>query len=126
LSRLLFFVAGFLGFLGLVLDAYGAHGLEKALAGRPVADIAEALNRWQTAVRYQLGHAVLIALFAIIAHFQNNWTLKLGSACAFLGIILFSGSLYMRVLYDVSWVTRFAPYGGVLLMTAWLCLAFRG
>lgn len=46
--------------------------------------------------------------------------------CFFLGIMLFSGSFYVRALTAYPWATMYAPYGGTLLLSGWLTLAFAG
>lgn len=99
--------------LGVALGAFGAHGL------RAVLDSA-ALGWWQTAVQYQMWHAVaLVALAALpAAHGRPAFLLGLGTA-------IFSGSLYLMALMDLRWLGAVTPIGGLLMIAGWLLLAFR-
>ncbi len=110
--------AGILGATGVGLGASGAHGpLHDALAARGMA------NTWETAVRYQLLHAV--ALIAVGAWSRNAGGKLVGWAARGLtvGTILFSGSLYWLCFGGPRWLGPVTPLGGVALIAGWLCLA---
>ena len=100
-----------LGASGVALGAFGAHALRGTL------DVA-ALGWWQTAVQYQMWHA--LALIGISA-------LKLrGGAAAWLiasGTLIFSGSLYAMALTGIRAFGAATPLGGLLLILGWLALA---
>ena len=107
--------AAVLGFLGVALGAFGAHALKPALAAFGTADI------WETAVFYQLVHAVaLLALAAIDRASRELAVLWIG------GIVIFSGTLYILSLSGERWLGAITPIGGVLLLAGWLLLAIRG
>ena len=113
-SALLWGLLALAGLAGVALGAYGGHGRFSA----------EAAGTWSTAVTYQLIH-VLAGLAALLLD-RPPGRLQLASAAAFLlGIVLFSGSLYLRVL-GISPGLPMAPVGGILLMTGWLLLAVAG
>jgi uncharacterized membrane protein YgdD (TMEM256/DUF423 family) len=99
--------------LGVALGAFGAHGL------RAVLDTA-ALGWWQTAVQYQMWHAVaLVALAGLpAAHGRPALLLALGTA-------IFSGSLYLMALTDLRWLGAVTPLGGALMIVGWLLLAYE-
>tara|TARA_R110002096_G_scaffold44229_13_gene118976 strand:- start:3010 stop:3375 length:366 start_codon:yes stop_codon:yes gene_type:complete len=94
-------------FLGVVLGAFGAHGLEERLTanGR--------VNNWETATFYHLIHG--IALFVIALHSK-----QLRGFCFFIaGIILFSGSLYILALTGITKLGAITPLGGLCLLIGW-------
>lgn len=119
-SKILIVIASLLGVKGLILDAIGAHALSNWLSGNPAAQ--SMIASWQTAVRTQLLHALfLIVLVALGDKIEAPW--KIASAfCIVVGLMLFSGSIYIKTLTTLESATRVAPTGGVLLMLGWLVL----
>jgi uncharacterized membrane protein YgdD (TMEM256/DUF423 family) len=115
LDRLLFICAGVAGFMGVALGAFATHGLKTALA-------PDLLAAFETGVRYQMYHA--FALFAA-AWASARWQQRIFSVAGVLfaaGIIVFSGSLYLLALSDTRWLGAVTPFGGLALLTGWLCL----
>lgn len=105
----------------MMAGAFGAHALRAQVT-------TDRLDTWQTAAHYQLLHAVV--LLALAAWLQwaptplRRWALRFFVA----GICLFSGSLYLLVLLDITWLGAVTPIGGVGLILAWgmlLVSAFR-
>ena len=100
--------------IGVALGAFGAHGLRTMLdEGR--------LGCWQTGVQYHLWHAIaLIALAAVpLAGLRGPaWLLALG-------ILIFSGSLYVMALTGIRWLGAVTPLGGLCFIAGWLWLAWR-
>ena len=119
-------MVGLLGAAGVGMGAFSAHGLENVLAGRGLADelLAKRLGQAEVGVRYHLVHvAVLVGLVALADRLRPRgfWI----AAWLFLiGIVLFSGSLYVLVLTNTPALGAVTPFGGVSLMAAWLVLAF--
>jgi uncharacterized membrane protein YgdD (TMEM256/DUF423 family) len=110
-------VAALLGLSGVLLGAFGAHGLR----GR--VDAAQ-LASWQTAVSYQLFHSVaLLALALFESATRRALSTSLGLFTA--GITLFSGSIYLLVLTPWHWLGFVTPLGGLLLMAGWASLLVR-
>lgn len=101
-----------LAFLAVGLGAFGAHALSATLP-------TERLATFETAARYQMYHALaLLILGALPTRAQRAaWFL-------FLGTIIFSGSLYLLVLTNLSWFGAIAPIGGVLMLAGWATLFF--
>jgi uncharacterized membrane protein YgdD (TMEM256/DUF423 family) len=125
--NLWFFLAGTFGLTALILDAFGTHALPSRLALSP-----EAMNlvkqSWQTAIKYQLVHALLLLFFAHMALERKQWNLTLGKVFTVLGVFLFCGGIYTKILIGCACVGKIAPYGGSCFMLAWVCLmvtAFR-
>ena len=104
-------------FLGVALGAFGAHGLRASLS-------AGGLSTFETAVRYQLIHA--LGLFAV-AWASTRWRSGWVHAAGWLmtsGIVLFSGSLYALALTGRPWIGAVTPLGGISFLAAWACLAW--
>jgi uncharacterized membrane protein YgdD (TMEM256/DUF423 family) len=105
-------LAAILGFTGVALGAFGAHGLKDVLAANGTAAV------WQTAVLYQLIHAVA-SLWA-----AERWTLVTRLWAA--GIVFFSGSLYLLALTNIKWLGAITPIGGMLFLLGWALLFKAG
>ena len=110
-----FRAAAGLGFLGVALGAFGAHGLQAIFALHPKAALW-----WEKAVFYHLLHAVVILLLACLRPFPAlAWRLFVG------GIILFSGSLYLMAVTRMMFLAAFTPIGGLCFLAGWLVLVVR-
>jgi len=122
MERLSLMLAGALGFLGVALGAFGAHGLKNRLAG--LSDGEQRLAWWNTGAQYHLLHAIAIGLCAVRpapAHPPSAlapW-LFLG------GIALFSGSLYVMTLTGRRALGAVTPLGGLLMLAGWAALALN-
>jgi uncharacterized membrane protein YgdD (TMEM256/DUF423 family) len=102
--------AGWLGFTGIVLGAFGAHALKDQLATSGMT------QAWQTAVLYHLLHAV-----AFVALPAWLWVRRLWLA----GIFLFCGSLYWLALGGPKILGPITPLGGVTLLCGWALLVWQ-
>jgi len=103
--------------LAVAAGAFGAHGLEGRLS-------AEALDWWHTAARYHAWHA--LGLFAVswIAHWSPRpRRVALAAWCLCIGLVLFSGSLYLMALTGHRWLGAITPLGGTAWIVAWVVLA---
>jgi uncharacterized membrane protein YgdD (TMEM256/DUF423 family) len=116
-ARLIVLVAALLGALGVVLGAFGAHGLRQRLA-------PEALALWQTAVQYHLWHALAMLGAGLLAQQlpQQAWP-RAAAVLFFTGVALFSGSLYALALGAPRLLGAVTPLGGLALIAGWGCLA---
>ncbi len=103
--------------IGVALGAFAAHALHDRL------ESAGQLANWETAVRYQVWHALALVLVGILRERRGG----LGfSAWAFAaGTLLFSGSIYCLALGVLrSVMGPVTPLGGALLLAGWLALAW--
>lgn len=109
------FIAAIFGALAVLLGAFAAHGLKNILS-------VEYLAVLQTGVQYQFVHALALLLVALLAQHRASRALVVSAVFFTLGIILFSGSLYVLVLtpFKPGLIT---PIGGSLLVFGWLSLA---
>jgi len=110
-------VAGALiGGSGVLAGAFGAHALRGQLD-------PERLAVFETAARYQLLHALALFCAAGVAHaWPGRWA-DAAAALLGLGIVLFSGSLYLLVFTGERLFGAVTPLGGSLLILGWLALA---
>lgn len=78
-----------------------------------------ALDTYETAVRYQMYHALgLLGVGALRVHGRGPaWLL-------FFGSVVFSGSLYLLVWTGVDWLGAITPIGGVMQLAGWAWLLF--
>ena len=109
-------LAGALGFLGVALGAFGAHGLRERLA-------PGMLDVYKTGVLYHLLHAV--ALLAVALGAERLARPKAVAALWAAGVVIFSGSLYALALTGVGVLGAITPIGGLLLMAGWVTLAIN-
>ncbi len=112
------FVAGLSGALAVGFGAFGAHGLER------VAEPA-ALAAYKTGALYHLIHSLALFGVAGLAAFDKDrarWPGRL----FLVGIILFSGSLYVLGLTGSRALVLLTPVGGLCFIAGWLALALTG
>ncbi|GGK03158.1 DUF423 domain-containing protein [Pseudomonas matsuisoli] len=113
--RLFLMLAAFSGFTGVALGAFAAHGLKTRLS-------ADYLAVFQTGVHYQLIHALALFGVALLALYQPGKLVNTAGALFALGILLFSGSLYLLTLVGISRFGIVTPIGGAAFLGGWLCL----
>lgn len=103
--------------LSVVLGAFGAHLLEDRLT-------ADALDIYETGVQYHMFHAAGILLIAMLIDRLPSPKLAIWAARLLLiGIVLFSGSLYILALSGVKVLGAITPLGGVAFIAGWICVA---
>jgi len=114
--------AAVLGALSVILGAFGAHALKQLISDKN-------LQTYETGVRYQFYHVIALFITGILyKDFTNNY-LQWAGRLFCLGILLFSGSLYLLSFIELTdmtglkWVGAITPLGGVCFITAWLLLA---
>ena len=101
-----------MGFLAVVLGAFGAHGLKAILIQNETTSI------WEKAVFYHFIHAVMLFILARQRPFAlAPW------ACFLAGILIFSGSLYLLALTNLRWLGATTPFGGMCFLAGWGWLA---
>ena len=110
-------IAAIFGLISVIAGAAGTHALRDTLD-------AGALRTFETAARFQMYHALaLIAIGILSIHWQTR-ALTVSAALFTLGILLFSGSLYILALTGIGIFGAIAPIGGICLMAGWASLAF--
>lgn len=116
MTRLFLMLGALFAGLAVAAGAFGAHGLE----GRVSPD---RLDTFQTAVTYQMYHA--LALLIVGWAVSQGWSplIHWAGYCFLAGIIVFSGSLYVLVLTDTSWLGAVTPLGGAAFIAGWILFA---
>jgi len=102
------------GFLGVALGAFGAHGLNDLLVKN------ERIDTWETAVLYNLVHAVALLVLGLFPAPSKVACFSFAG-----GMVLFSGSLYVLSLTNVTKLGLIAPLGGIAFLVGWAILLFR-
>lgn len=104
-------IAAAAGFLAVALGAFGAHGLKDLLGANGTTAI------WEKAVLYHFIHAVMLFVLAERKSFPGIawWGF-------FIGIVFFSGSLYLLAATNVHWLGAITPLGGISFLVGWGCL----
>jgi uncharacterized membrane protein YgdD (TMEM256/DUF423 family) len=116
MDRTFMFVGALMGFVGVGLGAFGAHGLKGRLS-------VETLAIFETGVRYQMYHALaLLALAAMMPRIEGRAVLVAGWSFI-AGILIFSGSLYALALTGVTMLGAVTPIGGLAFLAGWIALA---
>jgi uncharacterized membrane protein YgdD (TMEM256/DUF423 family) len=117
MAKLFILFGGSLGLLGVVFGAFGAHALKERLT-------AAALSSWETAVSYQMYHALALLFVGLWLLHDGPSSLRYVGMLFAAGVVLFSGSIYALVLGAGSWFGPITPLGGVTLIAAWATLIY--
>ena len=115
MARLWLLLSALAGFTGVALGAFAAHGLKSRLS-------PESLAVFQTGSHYQMIHALALLGVALLALQAPSRLVNLAGGCFALGILLFSGSLYLLTLSGIAGLGIITPFGGLALLGGWLCL----
>jgi LPXTG-motif cell wall-anchored protein len=103
-------------FLSVALGAFGAHGLEGKIPDKY-------LEIWQTGVHYQMFHSLgLFAVAFVMDKLPQAGMATWAGWLMFIGILLFSGSLYVLSLTQIKVLGAITPLGGVSFLIAWILL----
>jgi uncharacterized membrane protein YgdD (TMEM256/DUF423 family) len=105
-------IAAIFGFFGVLFGAFGAHVLRHLMEQLGTVQI------WQTAVLYHLVHAVVLLVLSgwrPIPRFAYYFVL--------VGVMVFSGSLYVLALTNIKWFGAITPLDGIGMLSGWLALA---
>lgn len=121
--------------LSVVTGAFAAHGLDSRLqeiyAGQPDRQIVgmtvpaayKYMKDFQTAATYQMTHALGMIAIGLLSRARPRRSLEVAGWSFLLGIVLFSGSLYVLVLTGERSLRHLPPIGGVLFLVGWAALA---
>ena len=117
MDRFFFSAGAIAAFIAVVLGAFGAHSLRTKLT-------PDMLNIFEVGVRYQMYHA--LGLFAV-AWAITRWpeaNLDAAGWAFIIGIVIFSGSLYILSLTGMRWLGAITPLGGLAFLTGWAILVW--
>ena len=111
------FLGALLAGLAVALGAFGAHGLQQRVS-------SDLLPIWETGARYHMYHALaLLGVALLAAHVPNSSLLSTAGWLFIVGIVLFSGSLYLMTVSGARALGMVTPLGGVAFLAGWACVA---
>ena len=106
-------LGGLLGLSGVILAALGSHAI-------PGMGEAETYRSWQNASLIHLVHAPVLLALAALARNNTSLLVRYAGSLIFLGIVMFSGSIYVMVAFGLEGTGNLAPAGGLVIMAGWL------
>ena len=119
------------GFLAVAFGAFGAHGLRDRLKPSTSDSTEEAafklrrIENFETASRYNMVHALaVVAVGLLVLSGRTEGALTLAAWSFVVGMLLFSGSLYVYGLTGLRWLGAITPFGGLGFLVGWLALAY--
>lgn len=115
MARLWLALAGVFGFLTVAGGAFGAHALKAHLT-------PEQLQTFETGTRYGQVHAVALVMVALLAAHKPMAAFNVAGVGFSVGILLFTGSLWMLAVTQIRWFGPITPLGGLSLLVAWAAL----
>lgn len=121
MNKTFLIIGALLGGLGVILGAFGAHGLKQLVP-------AETVGTFQTGVQYQMYHAFALIILGILSQSFASSYLNYAGYAFILGTLLFSGSLYLLVTMKatgkvgLSGIGIITPFGGLFFILGWILL----
>lgn len=119
MNKTILITGSIFGLVGVCLGAFAAHGLEALVT-------EDAIKSFETGVRYQIYHAFLLLILGSTQMLSAQWKKPIFYLVLF-GVVLFSGSIYGLAtndlsVFDFTTIALVTPFGGLLLILAWLIL----
>lgn len=112
-------IASMYGFIGVALGAFGAHGLEARLQAN------DRIETWETATLYLFVHVLALLIVVLWNDRKPDRSFIVTGWCFVVGVFVFSGSLYVLSLWNITKLGMIAPIGGVSFLVGWGAL-FKG
>jgi uncharacterized membrane protein YgdD (TMEM256/DUF423 family) len=108
-------LAAFFGLLSVALGAFGAHSLKNILDeyGKSI---------YEKAVLYQMFHSMALFAVGVLQHLFKGISISPAGFGFLIGILLFSGSLYVLAISGVKWLGAITPIGGLAFLFGWAWL----
>lgn len=120
MNNKIFLVSGaIMGLVGVMIGAFGAHGLKELL------DATDRMETFETGVRYQMYHAFTLLFTGWVMANNPAKALRFAGWAFLLGILVFSGSLYALCLLNQPKLGMVTPFGGVLFLIGWGLLVYH-
>lgn len=115
MSRIILLTACVLLALAVVIGAFGAHALKLRIA-------EDLMDIYKTGVEYHFYHALGLLLIGILSIHMPSGLLNWSALLLFIGIMVFSGSLYLLALTGIRWIGAITPVGGLSFIAGWIML----
>ena len=108
-------IGGLYGLLSVLLGAFAAHGLRDVIS-------TASLSSWQTGVTYQMSHALALLFTGLWLQLGGPRVLAVAGVFFSVGVLGFSGSIYLLVLLQMTWLGPVTPLGGLSVSAGWVGL----
>lgn len=115
MSKAILMTASALLALAVAIGAFGAHGLKSHIS-------AEMMQVYKTGVEYHFYHALGLLFIGLLSISMPSGLLNWSAILLTIGIILFSGSLYILAVTEIKWLGAITPLGGVSFIVGWILL----
>ena len=121
MAKLWLLLAAIFGFLSVALGAFGAHSLKNVLNeyGKSI---------YEKAVLYQMFHSMALLAVGVLQHLFKGISFSPAGLGFLIGILLFSGSLYLLAITGLRWLGAITPIGGIAFLFGWawlICTLFK-
>ena len=116
MARWWLLIASIAGFLGVAGGAFGAHALKARISEQMLAN-------FHTGTRYLMVHAVALLVVGVLAGRENVGDLAAVGWCFTVGMVIFTGTLWIMALTGQRWLGAVTPIGGTALIIGWLAFA---
>lgn len=110
-------ISGISGGFAVMIGAFGAHGLKNILSQN------NSLDTFETSVKYHFYHTIILVIIATLNINKFNKQLSLAALFFLLGIIFFSGSLYILSITNLKFLGAITPIGGCFFILGWIYTA---
>jgi uncharacterized membrane protein YgdD (TMEM256/DUF423 family) len=108
--------ASVFGLLAIVLGTFGAHSLENILVEN------NRVETFETALQYHFYHTLALLFISVLFQYKSNSYLKWVVYLFVIGIVIFSGSLYVLALTNITLLGAITPFGGLSFIAGWIVL----
>ena len=115
-ARLALILGSVAGFLAVATGAFGAHGLQGKISAKRLAN-------WETASDYAIAHALALVAVGLLLTQAPSRSARVSAWGFTAGIALFSGSLWVLAVTDISKLGMITPFGGLAFLVGWVALA---
>ena len=121
--------------LSVAAGAFAAHGLDgffkekyantavREVAGVPIPAAQKYLQDFKTGAEYQMYHALGLLAVGLLAQSRKSRSLAVAGWSFLIGIVIFSGGLYLLTLTGQRWLGAIVPLGGIAFLVGWTALA---
>ena len=117
MSKLFLILGSINAATAVTMGAFGAHSLKTKIS-------QDMLSVFQTAVQYHFYHSLGLLIIGLLTiYFKPEKYLKIAGWIMFIGIILFSGSLYILSTTGTRWLGIITPVGGIAFIISWIYIA---
>lgn len=117
MDRFFLMIGALMGAFGVGAGAFAAHGLKARLA-------PDLLAVFETGARYQMIHALALLAVGLVMARTPHPALTVSGWLFVVGVVVFSGSLYVLAITGIRWLGAVTPIGGLAMIAGWLCLAW--